>query len=281
MKRIAILLAATAFSAPALAADVIYEEPMAPMAIAPVASGWTGVYIGLQAGGAFNPSSPDDQGIFASFGNDTAFPGFPGGIAGAFGNSFDSSFDSGFVGGAHIGYDYQINDFVVGAILDINAMDIAVNQNSFSNTPAFYEAERSLDYLATARLRAGYLITPMALAYVTGGLAYGEVDYGFSTNSPAVVGAAGRPANVYEGEDDWGYSVGGGMEVKLTENLSFGAEYLYTNLGGGDSLTVLDGGPFDGVTTNGANANGEFTAFTSPGDFDFHTVTAKLSYRFN
>lgn len=299
MKRIALLLAATAFTAPAFAADVVYEEPMAPapmpMAIAPVESGWSGFYLGVQAGGAFNPDEPDFLGLESSFGNNTAVPGLTAGansgfaantIGAAFGNSFGSSFDSGFIGGAHAGYDFQFDRVVVGALVDINGMDISVRQGAFSNTPAFYVAERSLDYLATARLRAGYLITPMALAYVTGGLAYGEVDYSFSTDSPVVTGngrsnATARGASVFDDEDEFGYSVGGGMEVKVTNNLSFGAEYLYTNLGGGDSFTSLDGGPFDGNASNGAGTTGGSTNFVSDGDFDFHTITAKLSYRFN
>ncbi|WP_244486581.1 outer membrane beta-barrel protein, partial [Aureimonas sp. Leaf324] len=165
---------------------------------------------------------------------------------------------------------------MVGALVDINALDIAQRSSAFSNTPAFYTAERSLDYLATGRLRAGYLVTDMALLYATGGVAYGEIDYGFSTNSPAVTAAF--PAVINSDEDDWGYSVGGGMEVKVTQNISFGAEYLYTNLGDGGSSTILNGGPFDG--SGAAVIPGQFTDFRSSGDFDFHTITAKLSYRF-
>ncbi|BDA86024.1 membrane protein [Aureimonas sp. SA4125] len=275
MNRIPLILAATALSAaPALAADVIYDEPPAPMAVVAPAAGWTGVYIGIQGGGAFNPESPDDLGLRT---NGFAGPIIGGGVD-AFGNNFDSSFDSSFIGGAHIGYDYQMGSVVLGAILDINALDVTQTASAFSNTPAFYTAERGLDYLATARLRAGYLVTPSALAYVTGGVAYGEVDYGFSTDSPAVTGV-NPAAIVNQDEDDFGYTVGAGMEVLVTDNISFGAEYLYTNLGGGDSFTRLSGGPFDGSGT--AVIAGNSTDFTSGGDFDFHTVTAKLSYRFN
>ncbi len=300
MKRIALLLAATAFSAPALAADIVYEEPMAPMApapvaIAPVESGWTGFYFGLQGGAGFNPSSPDRLGITTNgfgIGAASAGTGAPansgfgaGSIGAAFGNSFSETFDSGFVGGAHVGYDLQFDRVVVGAVLDINATDIQMRQEAFSNTPAFYTATRDLDYLATARLRAGYLVTPSVLAYATGGAAYGDVSYSFTTDSPAATGnarsgAAALATTSFVDNEDWGYSVGGGMEVKIVDNLSFGAEYLYTNLGSGDSFTRFEGGPFDGAA-GAARAPGNSTDFTSGGDFDFHTVTAKLSYRFN
>jgi outer membrane immunogenic protein len=273
MKRIALILASAAIaSSPALAADVVYEEPAAPMAVMAPVSNWTGLYLGVQAGGAFNPDNGDDLSIVPNFGGAGATF-----LSNAFGNSFSSEFESSFIGGAHIGYDYQMDRFVVGALVDINALDIAQRSSAFSNTPAFYTAERSLDYLVTGRLRAGYLVTDMALAYATGGVAYGESDYRFTSNSPAI--SAAFPAVVNSDSDDFGYTVGGGMEVKVTQNISFGAEYLYTNLGDNDSSTRLNGGPFDGSGT--AVIPGQFTDFRSNGDFDFHTITAKLSYRFN
>lgn len=272
MKRFLLLLAAgTAFVSPALAADVIYEEPPAPMAEA-VPAGWTGFYVGIQGGGAFDPSDPE----FASV--QTANPGGFVAVAATpgldeFSNNFSAESDASFLGGAHIGYDYQINQFVVGAVVDINAIDYSEQVGTVSRTAnAFYDQERSIDYLATARLRAGFLVTPTALAYATGGIAYAEVDYGFSTNTAPgnLVGSS-----VDSDEDDFGYTVGGGMEVLVTDNVSFGAEYLYTNLGGGDSSTTLIAGPFGGGNTGGS------TTFTQDEDFDFHTVTAKVSYRFN
>ncbi|KQT66216.1 MULTISPECIES: outer membrane protein [unclassified Aureimonas] len=279
MKRFAILFATTAFVTPAIAADVVYEEPPAPVAVV-AAPTWTGFYVGIQGGAAFNPEDPDALDISSTFGNDAVIPlnalGTLGTINGAFGPGRSSEFDESFAGGAHVGYDYQIDQFVLGGIIDINALDVSQSQTAFSTTPAFYTAERSLDYLATARLRAGYAVTPTALAYVTGGLAYGEVDYSFSSNSGAI--NAATPAQVFEDEDDFGYTVGAGMEVMVAENVSFGAEYLYTNLGG-DSFTRLNGGPFDGNGLAGVNLAGS-TDFSSNGDFDFHTVTAKLSYRF-
>ncbi len=274
MKTIALLLASAAtlgLASQALAADVVYQEPAAPIAVAPVVN-WTGLYLGVQGGGAFNPDNGDNLAIVPNFtGAGATF------LTNAFGSNFSTEFQSSFIGGAHIGYDYQAGNFVVGALADINALDIAQRASAFSNTPAVYTAERSLDYLVTGRLRAGYLVTESALLYATGGFAYGEVNYRFGTNSPAVTAAF--PALVNTNEDEWGYSVGGGMEVKVTQNISFGAEYLYTNLGDSGSFTRLNGGPFDGAAA--AVVPGQFTDFRSQGDFDFHTVTAKLSYRFN
>ena len=69
MKRFALLLASVAFVTPALAADVIYEEPPAPAPVVEVAQyNWSGFYVGAQAGVAFNR----DSGAFSS---DSAFAG--------------------------------------------------------------------------------------------------------------------------------------------------------------------------------------------------------------
>ena len=276
MKRLALLLTATVMSAPAFAADVVFNEPPAPAPIAYEAPSltWTGFYVGVQAGGAFNTDDGDDVFLDTSFGG----PVIANGVD-AFQNNFSSEFGSSFVGGAHVGYDYQLGGIVIGAVADINAADITKTATAFSSTPAFYETERSLDYYGTVRARVGAVVAERGLAYVTGGLAYGSVDYSFRTDSPVVSGnrrsnAAATPAIVNEDEDDFGYTIGGGMEVLLTQNLSFGAEYLYTNLGGGDSTTTLNGGPFNGGV-------GGSTTFRTNDDFDFHTVTAKLSYRFN
>lgn len=254
------LLAGTAI--PASAADVIYEEPMVTPVVALAVPSWTGFYLGVQAGGGFNPSNPDNISIVPSFPG--AFPGS------AFGSNYESSFESGFVGGGHVGYDYQIDNWVVGAVLDINASDLGQRQSAFSSTPAFYTAERDLDYFATGRLRAGYLVTPTTLAYATGGVAYGDVSYKFSANSAPFATAAAFS----DSSDRWGYTVGGGLDFLVAENISIGVEYLYTNLGDDDSFTRFVAGPFGGGV-------GGFTDFTGSDDFDFHTITAKLSYRFN
>jgi outer membrane immunogenic protein len=296
MTRFAVLFAATALSFPAFAADIISEEPPAPMAMVEAAPTWTGLYLGVQGGGAFNPDdgsrlrlSPNGFGLGDPVLGLTAPAnnGFAANTLGAaFGDNFSEEFDSSFMGGAHIGYDYQIGSVVLGAVVDINALNVSQTASAFSNTPAFYTAERELDYLVTGRLRAGYTFTPSFLAYATGGVAYGEVDYSFSTDSPAVAGnprstATARAADRNENEDEFGYTVGGGVDFLVTENISIGAEYLYTNLGGGDSYTRLDGGPFDGNAANGGATTGNSTDFESRGDFDFHTITAKVAYRFN
>lgn len=127
MNRFALLLASTAFVTPALAADVVYEEPAAPVVALAPAYSWTGFYIGGQAGVAFNRDAGDVRytpgtGVFSS----TAFTG-----------GSDNSDDAAFIGGVHVGYDYQINNFIVGAVADINYIDASTTSTYRLGTDTF------------------------------------------------------------------------------------------------------------------------------------------------
>lgn len=255
MKRLAILIAATAMSGTAFAADPIYTAPTpGPVMDLPPSVDWTGFYAGVQAGYGFgstgviniSPFTPELQDAFA--------PGFGG------------NFDDGFVGGLHVGYDVQYDRLVFGGVLDVNYADIGDVQQAFSGTPATYTISRDIDYLINARLRAGYLVTDQILVYATGGLAYADVDFGYSQSAASIADftlSGGQRRDI-------GYTVGGGVETLLGGNFSLGLEYLYTNLGGNDFEANLTNGPFgDGTSLT-----------TSDRNFDFHTVQLRLSYRF-
>jgi outer membrane immunogenic protein len=95
-----------------------------------------------------------------------------------------------FVGGGHVGYNWQLSDrFLVGLEGDLDYLD-----------------DDDTEYLGTIRARLGLTRGPM-LAYVTGGAAFIEFDDIDDT--------------------DTGYVVGGGLEYKLRDNWSVGAEGLY------------------------------------------------------
>ncbi|KQT66217.1 MULTISPECIES: outer membrane protein [unclassified Aureimonas] len=259
MKRFALLLATTAFVTPAIAADVVYEEPPAPAAVyeAPTPS-WTGFYVGGQAGVAFNR----DSGAFSS--SNSSFVG---------GNDGE---ESGFIGGGHVGYDYQINNFIIGAVADLNYIDASASTsytlpNNLGGTTTF-GADQDIDYVGTVRAKAGVAMDRFAV-YATGGLAYAGIDNKFNGSS-TYINSAGQGFNVSArgDEDDIGYAVGAGFDVLATQNISFGLEYLYTDLG----ESKMD------VTYTPA-ITGAGTTFTtgSNTDLDFHSVMAKASYRFN
>ncbi len=275
MRSLLLALSLSFCASAAFAADAVYTDPPAD---APPLGDWTGFYAGVQLGGAFGGSS----GVFSMDRNrDGAYgdyiaafdPSQP--VCAGDGCGFSGSFDNGVIGGAHVGYDMQFDRFVLGALVDISVTDIGDRQSGFSGTPAFYHIDRELEWLLTARGRLGYVFAPNWMAYATGGLAVGEVKYSFASNTPATVGVSGG------GGTEIGYSVGGGVETKLTPRVTLGVEYLYTNLGDSDFVVNLSGRPGTGAGnafgTGGANST---NAIGSDGDFDFHTVQVKLSYRF-
>ena len=95
----------------------------------------------------------------------------------------------GVIGGGQFGYDYQINPtWVVGLEADLQASDEYARDGqsastggtstnpgitglTSSNAAATFEGR--ISWFATARARAGVLITPTTLLYGTGGLAFG------------------------------------------------------------------------------------------------------------
>lgn len=258
MKRILLAISASFAASTAMAADVVYTEP-AMIAPASVISSvdWTGFYVGAQGGYGFgstgtlviDPFTPALQGAFPA-------------------GDFFGDFNNGFVGGLHVGYDMQFGRFVVGGVFDVNYADLSDVQGAVSGTPATYQITREIDYLINARVRGGYLVTDHVLAYATAGLAYADVEFGYSQvgSAAAFTTSGGQNRNI-------GYTVGGGVEAMMTSNVSLGLEYLYTNLGGNDFEATLTGGP-GGIFDPGTTLTG------SDRSFDFHTVQLRLSYRF-
>ena len=260
MKLLPIAALSTAFVTPAFAADLIVPEAP-PMAQAPVeimapTYTWSGLYIGGQAGGAFGYD-----------GAETVYNSGPG-FTGNFSPS-SSGNDTSFIGGAHIGYDYQFdNNIVLGAVADISKMSNSGNRD-FSVNGANYSVKDQIDYLGTVRGRLGYAYDRF-LVYGTGGLAYAKRSQ--STGFPSTTSGPFTGYNFSEKTDktDTGYAVGGGLDYLATKNLSVGLEYLYTDLGKND---------FSTKATNGLNQVDFSTK--SNDSTDFHTVWAKVSYRFN
>jgi outer membrane immunogenic protein len=139
------------------------------------------------------------------------------------------SFDAdGFTGGLYAGYNYAVTpNWIAGA--EIDAMfgpgeDFSVGGTDVSTSTLFF---------GTARARLGYAFDSVMI-YGTGGLAWGVGEAEF---------AGGSDSNFHVG-----WTVGGGIEAALTENITARAEYLYVDTSeesysaGGDSADAdLDG----------------------------------------
>lgn len=123
------------------------------------------------------------------------------------------NFDTdGFVGGGTLGYNFQSGQIVWGLETDISYTDL--NGGSFVNCPG--QCTSGLDWLWTLRGRIGVDMNGW-MPYITGGLAVGD---GFGTVGP-----------VARSETLTGWTIGGGLEVKLDRNWSMKAEYLFVDLG--------------------------------------------------
>lgn len=261
---VALLLASAAFTAPALAADpmVMMDPVMPPMETA--SADWTGFYMGVFGGATFNPATPGvlefDQNL------DGIYAPLTGGLATAFGSNFIGSREGGFTGGFELGYDRQLGQFVVGVVGDIAYADYSDVQSGFSSTPASYTETTTLNVLGTIRARAGFAVGDSILAYVHGGFAAGDVTSTFASTNPN--GVSRGTANQY------GYQVGAGLEGMVTEHVSLGIQYDYTNLGGRTDVTRFNNGPFAAVNPAGTDVRGQDQTF------DFHAIKGTLKYRF-
>jgi outer membrane immunogenic protein len=112
----------------------------------------------------------------------------------------------GFVGGVQAGYNWQAGQIVYGLEADVSYADISFKDN-------FFGVEASVDWLATVRGRAGFLLTPRVLAYGTAG-------FGIASASARIPGLV----KVDDTETDFVYGLG--IEGKLSDTMSLRAEYL-------------------------------------------------------
>lgn len=176
--------------------------------------------------------------------------------------------------GGRIGYDYRMNNFVVGGLIEASKNKAIDTTTGFSTTPASYALQRKLDYNVSARLRAGYTPGGGMLFYVTGGGSMAKIDHRlFTTNT------ANSFDSVRDNKRVWGWQVGGGGELMVTNNVSLGVEYLYNRYSDDKNYYVVGRGtapatnPF--VTTSGA------TRMRIRDDqFDYHSLRATVGFHF-
>ncbi|MEM6496142.1 MAG: hypothetical protein AAF709_05385, partial [Pseudomonadota bacterium] len=251
---------------------------------------WRGIYFGLDAGGLLsagnalsdmalaNGQTGGRGGTAPTTGDLPAYdtPGGGGGSGAAAALAFSES--SHGLAGLHLGINWQRKRWVLGLEGDLG------------------RAKDRFDYLGTIRGRIG-MARDQSLFYLTGGLAIARTSANATGGTLYVnSGQDGQDGVLVDGDTsivvaDFGNGgtggtasfdrnsseietalvLGGGMEVKLRDNLSFGLEGLYYFFD--DSATAID--VIDGTT-------GE--TFTINADDDdnggFFTVKARLTYHF-
>lgn len=200
----------------------------------PVASkNWTGVYLGGQLGEAwgYNDIKQDTQ-----FGTRLGYR---------------SDYDSSFIGGGYVGFNWQINQFLVGVEGDGNGVNLSKYGNCLYQSfgvgnpepgscfiPA-YDFELQSPWQAAARARVGW-IWAQTLFYVAGGVAFTEVKATYTTydNYPPVGSQTFHDTYV-------GSTAGVGAEFKFNDHWVARAEYRYDNYGSTRHLVTQGGGFWD------------------------------------
>jgi outer membrane immunogenic protein len=157
------------------------------------------------------------------------------------------------IGGAQIGYNWQVGSIVTGIEADIQGSGIRGSATGPLLSPTtglpFVGQSRSSDeklsWFGTVRGRLGTSISPWFLLYATGGLAYGEVKNSANTFFAAV---DQFPASVRTTKVGW--TAGAGGEWMFAPGWSTKLEYLFVDLGGTSARAFI---PF--VTTAGVQYN--------------------------
>jgi outer membrane immunogenic protein len=226
MKRIVgTLMVTAALTAPGLAADLGARSYTKAPALAPV-SNWSGFYVGGNLGYGWGNGNTD-------------FSFLPTPKRFGFNNASLGARSSGVIGGAQLGYNWQVGSVVTGLEADIQGSGI---KGSARTVPTIFgtafqipfdvlSSEQKLSWLGTVRGRLGVTVTPQLLLYGTGGLAYGHVDASANTKLINLDASFDRasPASVTKTKVGW--TAGAGAEWMFAHNWSAKLEYLYIDLG--------------------------------------------------
>jgi outer membrane immunogenic protein len=204
------LVSASARLAPAVAADL----SIAPIYKTPAIATWAGSYVGIAGGGAWGGA--------ALHGNATGTDQTP---------HFDLS---GGIIGITSGFNVQGENAVFGLEGDISAANKKGSAIEFPPNAAFSNEVRER-WLSTFRGRVGYARDNWLL-YATAGGALANV-------ANSIVAPAGT---ISDQQWHWGWTAGGGLEVKLTQDWSAKVEYLYVGLQDKSYFNPVPGPAFPG-----------------------------------
>lgn len=263
----------------AYAADLPNTKGPPTFAPPPPAFSWTGFYIGGEVGARWSDPTWSTTCLQPGLGGAACPTNFPTRLA--FNNP--ESFDSTSVkGGILVGYNFQIGQqWVVGIEGDWQYGD---NQATRAGIPGAEDptvaGEPGLDssgvrqtWDASIRGRAGFLITPNALLYGTGGVAFTHLE------ATALCGTA-FPTGWCTGADPLhgipqsassnrvGWTVGGGLEYMITPNWLVRAEYRYA-----------DYGSYSSTLFSGVVADVDAISFTT--HLRTNTASVGVAYKFD
>jgi outer membrane immunogenic protein len=228
---------AIAIAGSAFAADLPYRGPPPVYAPPPPIFTWTGIYIGGQVGYAWG-SDPIDE-------VDTVFDH----------NAFFNDKPNGVIGGAHLGYNLQIGQWVAG--LEGSVDGTSLHGTRTSAGPLVVTMSTRPDVQGSIRGRVGVAFDRV-LIYGTGGAAFSGITNNYSLGFPFFLSESDTKTRT-------GWTVGGGLEYAVTNNWSIRAEYRYSDFGRSPDF------PFSSITFGNVSFTHHLTE---------NQVQAGFSYKF-
>jgi opacity protein-like surface antigen len=144
---------------------------------------------------------------------------------------------SGWLVGGQIGYNFQADSLLFGIQSDLAWSGIAYDEDGDGEND-------TIDWLGSTTGRIGF-VAGSVVPYLKGGIAYG--------------GGTGHLGDEEDSQTHIGWTVGAGVEVAVSDNMSLFAEYDYYDLGA---------------------ATYEFTPGTVDVDATLHTIKAGLNIGF-
>jgi outer membrane immunogenic protein len=203
---------AMALAGAALAADLPSRAPPPVYLPPPPVFTWTGPYLGGQIGYAWG-NDPANVVFFIPP------PPPPPPPVDPFGSP------QGVIGGAHVGYNLQIDQWVVG--LEGSVDGTSLSSSAFDPGSGLTVGFRS-DIQGSIRGRAG-IAFDRVLLYATGGVAFAGITDNYTDVTGVVTGLPGATSSFSHTRVGW--TVGGGLEYAVTNNWSVRAEYRYSDFG--------------------------------------------------
>lgn len=214
----------------AAAADMPTKAP----AYAPLPYNWTGFYVGGQVGaGWYSTQTTNIDG-------NVNFP------AGFVGNTINGS---GLLGGGYAGFNYQINQFVIGIDGDYSFADLTGSGSDLGPTGFTSNKNDKVKWIATLTGRLGYAVNNWMFFGKAGGAWAGFEGNSTTLNTVGVIVSNGTNSQTRNG-----WTIGTGAEWGFARNWSAKLEYDYVKFNTSTFNATLTSVPGGVVTTFGRSA---------------------------
>lgn len=206
-------------------------------------SAFDGFYVGISAG--YNQTSVSEGDVTAYYPPTNPSVALPGTYSITNGTGSKSG---GYIGGVNIGYDHRINDYVIGGEISISFLQGDANGYAgsggytvsggygagyqYPNTPV--ASSTKLQTLYVIKPKAGFvfdLLGKQSMVYAMGGFAMGSIKRTLIDQS-LVGGSPNWYTNTPSAtKNQFGYTLGAGVEMMISEKFSIKAELNYVDLG--------------------------------------------------